>query len=233
MKQKLLNNISEYITWDNYEQQYHLNDGVELNPTNIYLKRLSESLVESRSKIKTTNDVLLQEYKYADNIKPVIVENAINRLNCIKMQIFHSIKNKKGQKIVFIEGECTNKDHLAATKRFITEINNFCYKYDISKIICDQTLLYLTEQAEFIGHLDLVLFNKQHIYQIELKTSRVNYLEKYCAQVFLNRLLLEDTNQIKVSESFILNIFEQRTILKCDSLDKKTEHKIRSLLRTS
>lgn len=229
MKNKLINDITKKVVWDATHQKYFLNPESKLTEHNIYTKALTKQVGEIN--IPNVNDVLLQEYQFINKLKTTIVENSIKKMECIKEIVFVSIQQKSGQKIALVNTACVNKDHINAAKRFITELNNFCYKHEIVEIMCDRIFLFLENELSFLGHIDLLLKGRQKNYLIELKTSKTNYTEKYQAQLFLNKMLVENSRTLKIEGVYVLNIFEQQTILNLDGINKKTEHKLLGLLK--
>jgi len=224
MKQ-FLNDITEYIVWDEDKQKYFfLNNIKKLNFYNEVL--FNELNSDNELQILSTQDVLTKYFPYINNINNNIIKNSLKKSSCIKNIIFESISQKKTQKIFLLNSNCKNIIHINAAKRYITEINKFCYKHNIYNIYFDKIFLYLKNNKKIITHIDLLLKNAEEWFQIEIKTSRVNYKEKYNANLFLNKKIIENANEIKIKNSYFLNIFEHQVIFEYEKISTKLTHKL-------
>ncbi|QEH62366.1 hypothetical protein SCHIN_v1c11730 [Spiroplasma chinense] len=221
MKQIGINDISKYLEWDFENLEYIVKK--QIKEKNIYTEILENNIVDDKLLLKNTFDITLEQYPHINTVGDNVIKQSIKQSECIKDMVFKSIENRNGFKINFVENECENINHINLAKRYVKEFNNLIYKYKVSDIYCNRVLIYSDNNYSFIGHIDVLVKTNQGYIQVEIKTSRINYVEKYNAQLYLNKKLIEVNKDIKIKESFILNIREQQVFLASTELSKKEQ----------
>ncbi|AGR42509.1 hypothetical protein [Spiroplasma diminutum] len=159
-------------------------------------------------------------------VKKEIIENSIKQGQCVHQMISDSINNRKDFKLNLSTSDCKNSNHINIAKRIITELNSFIYKYEIDQIYSERTFLYLGFDCNYIGTIDIILKSKEKYYIMDIKTSRVNYIEKYNAQLFLYKKLFENATGNLVENCFILNPREERIFMEYEPINKKEQGRI-------
>ncbi|WP_148294477.1 hypothetical protein [Spiroplasma culicicola] len=229
MNNLTLNDVSQYVKWDSEIQKFVLIKEID-KAKNIYLEEIKQNQNEDKT-INITNsyEILLETYPFINNLKEQVVSNSIQQIECIKSLVFKSIALKTGPKIKLAQNDCKNANHQAIATRFISELNSFIYKYKVSKIHYDKVFIYLNHAMKFIGQVDLIFETPSGVYQLELKTSKVNFSEKYNGSLYLNKLLVENTNQLSIKDSFVLNPRVEQVYMNYNKPAKKIENKMISL----
>ncbi|WP_156007376.1 hypothetical protein [Spiroplasma tabanidicola] len=221
MKKISMNDISSYVSYGINEQKFFIKK--DFKPANIYLEKLRKNCTGGYINIMNTYDILIENFPYINNLSKDTINNSINQQECVKDMIYKSVYHKKEQNLRFIKNECNNKVHINMVKRFITEINAFIYKHKIHEVFANKIFMHISYKTPFIGRVDLLLKSKDEYFQIEIKTSKVNFIEKNNASLFLNKALIEDSKEIKIKESFILNIRENKVIQEYQKPKKSLE----------
>ncbi|AGR41639.1 PD-(D/E)XK nuclease family protein [Spiroplasma taiwanense] len=201
-KNTILNKLTDYIN----------NDGL------IFLPKVSEILQEAFP------------FLINNNLKIEVVNKSIELSNCVNKMIFNSIKNRKSKRLFLEINFCKNLKNINLAKKMITEINSFIYKYNIQKIYSQKTFVYLNFDSNFIGTIDLILQNEEKIFIMDIKTSKVNFIEKYIFQLFLHKKMFEYSSNLKVEDCLILNPRENQVLMKYSEPIKKEQSRISTLI---
>ncbi|QHX37042.1 PD-(D/E)XK nuclease family protein [Spiroplasma sp. BIUS-1] len=172
--------------------------------------------------------ILEKCFPYLQNkfIKKEVIDNSIKQGECVHKMISDSINQRNDFKVNLVVNDCKNQNHLNIAKRIITELNSFIYKYDIDQIYSEKTFYYTGYDCDYIGTVDIILKSKDKFYIMDIKTSRVNYTEKYNAQLFLYKKMFEQNSKKKVEDCFILNPREDRVLMKHENLSNQEKSRI-------
>ncbi|QBQ08177.1 hypothetical protein SGLAD_v1c09780 [Spiroplasma gladiatoris] len=224
MKTIALNEISKYVKWDYVKQKFLVIK--EIEPKNIYLQKLLKNLRNGEINMLNTYDILLETFPYVEKLNQEIINNAISMQECVKKRVYKSIYNKQNKTLKLEETKCTNKNHINITKRFITELNNMIYKFDVKEIFANRVFLNRDFNKPFIGKVDILMKTNSDYIQVELKTSKTNYLEKNNANLYLNKILIETSREIKMRNLFILNVRENQVFQEYEKPKKSLENLI-------
>jgi hypothetical protein len=162
-------------------------------------------------------------------VKQDIIDKSIEQGNCVHDMIDRSIKNKNQEKLILVKNECKNGQHISYAVKIISALNSFIYKHKIKFILSENSFINF-DKFHYIGTPDIILGNDTDWFVIDIKTSRINFLEKSAAQLFLYKKMLESTYEIKISETYILNPREEITMLKVDEPDMKTKRRLYEII---
>ncbi|WP_157087601.1 hypothetical protein [Spiroplasma helicoides] len=227
MKKLTLNDITKYVSWNYKSQAYE----VQILPKseNIYTEVIKNNTRNNWLKITNEYELLIKAFPFINNISQNIIQNSIEKMECIKTMIYLSISKKTSEKIILEESDCKNSEHIQIAKRFVSELNRIMYKFNAYEVFANKSFVCFINNKPLICNIDVILKNKNSLYVIELKTSRVNFKEKYNAELYLDQLALEQSGEYRVVEMLILNVSEQQIVMKYDKLPKNGENKIKKI----
>ncbi|AUM63016.1 PD-(D/E)XK nuclease family protein [Spiroplasma monobiae] len=223
----MLYDISKIIERDD-KFNYKLKEDVKDIPY-----ELAEFLDGSKINLPFVSMILEECYPFLHNkfIKKEVIENSVKQGVCVHKIISDSINERKEFKLNLVVKDCKNSNHLNIAKRLITELNSFIYKYDIDQIYSEKTFFYSGYDCNYLGTIDLILKSKDKFYIMDIKTSRVNYVEKYNAQLFLYKKMFENASGKIVDECFILNPREDRVLMTYERLNNQEISRIFSKIK--
>ncbi|AHB36799.1 hypothetical protein [Spiroplasma apis] len=224
----MINDISDLIALDESNKYILIR---EINSDSYVEKNLSTHIVNDVVCLSEINEALNKVFPYFPIKNTSIVDSSINQNQCIKEIIEASILQRSGPKVKLVTTNCNVTTHLNLAKRYITEINNFIYKYNIKRIYWSPIMCYFGEDMNYFGTIDLVLDNGNSFFIIGIKTSRTNYNERYSSQLFLEKKMFEYCTDKKIASAFILNVKAPQVWFECKDLDKKSIFKLQNYFK--
>lgn len=221
------NDITDYINRDPNTFEYYLNDNWKEN--NIF-NNFKNHIMSNKLNIPFVTQVLEKAFPFINsNIKKDIIDKSIEQGRCVHDMIHQSIIQRKDFKLKLAKTECNNSNHIYIAMRMITELNAMIYKHKITKILSERTFINKVDYL-LIGTIDILMTNSKEWFLVDLKTSRINFLEKGAAQLSLYKEIIEKNNDIKISKMYILNPREELVVTTIDVCSKKDLYKIRSFI---
>ncbi|WP_339020825.1 hypothetical protein [Spiroplasma endosymbiont of Atherix ibis] len=223
----MINCITNLVERDE-EFNYFIKEQVKIFPEN-----LKQFIDKRKIKLPFVSKILEECFPFLQNkfIKKEIIENYIKQGECVHKIISESINERRDFKLNLIIRDCKNSNHINIAKRIITELNSFIYKYDIDQIFSEKTFFYTGYDCNFLGTIDIILKSKDIFYIMDIKTSKVNYVEKYNAQLFLYKKMFENISNKTVKNCFILNPRENRVLMEYEKLSKNEQTRVISKIK--
>ncbi|AUB32135.1 PD-(D/E)XK nuclease family protein [Spiroplasma floricola] len=223
----MINDITNLVERDE-QFNYFVKEDTKLLPEDL------KQFVENKKiKLPFVSKILEECFPFLQSkfIKKEIIESSIKQGECVHKIISESINERRDFKLNLIIKDCKNSNHINIAKRIITELNSFIYKYDIDQIFSERTFFYTGYDCNFLGTIDIILKSKDTFYIMDIKTSKVNYVEKYNAQLFLYKKMFENASNKTVANCFILNPRENRVLMEYEKLSKQEQARVISKIK--
>ncbi|AHI54208.1 hypothetical protein SSABA_v1c08090 [Spiroplasma sabaudiense Ar-1343] len=174
-------------------------------------------------------DIINEAYPYLDlKIKTEIIENSIERDLCVRKIISDSIL-KKTKLIPLIIESCEDKFHQQLAKRIITEMNQLIYKYNVTKINCNE-VLWISNEIFLIGQVPFLFKTNKGILLVDIRTGRTNFEERIQAQQYLYEILINESLNDKVFQKIIINPRLDICVQNVETPERKVLWNLKSLM---
>jgi hypothetical protein len=205
----MINKITEYVRRDPETFEYYMEKDFNENQLLVDFKKYVAS--DGKILLPFVSEVVSEVFPFIQTgIKQDIINKSIEQGNCVHDLVSRSIKARKQEKIELVKNECKNPNHIAIAVKIISVLNSFIYKHKIKYIYSEETFLSFSKFL-YLGTPDIIMVGERDCYIIDIKTSRVNYVEKAEAQLFLYREMLESSG-MKVHSAYIVNPRENITV---------------------
>jgi len=226
MKKTALNDVSANVAYDLDTFEYRLTNLKGLNPN---LELILKDKVDTETlaiNLPTINDILLKKYPFINELNPEIVKKIIDRNKRINDLVDHAIKTRKSVKLVFDPLDEKDKNVIEIARQYLYSLNKLIYKYEISALYSNLTFINHDVNHLFIGTIDILAKSGDFWYIFSLKSSKTSYLKKYFAELYLQKLLVENNTNFKVKSMFILNPRAERYLFEYQDLTKKEKNNL-------
>ncbi|AUF83286.1 hypothetical protein CXP39_00480 [Mesoplasma syrphidae] len=176
--------------------------------------------------IATISEIVNEVYPFVDKQNTEVIQNLINRTRRIKTLVFQAIKNRRGAEFYFEELDEKDKFIIKIAKSIVHDLNKFLYKYEIKQVFSNLILINNDVNNLFVGNIDFLATNGKEWFLGSFKNSRSGFNQKYSAELYLQKQLIESNTNYKINKMFIFNPLEQRVVLEANMLSNYELFKI-------
>ncbi|WP_027063407.1 hypothetical protein [Mesoplasma seiffertii] len=212
-----IEDLSQILTYN--EKTFAYNLATPTDDLDYYLAQLiTDNLQGDTLNVPTISEIVNQVYPFINKQSSEIVQNLINRTRRIKALVFHAINNQRGAEFQF--DELTEKDKfiIKLAKSIVHDLNKFLYKYEIKHSFCNLVLINNDVNNLFIGTIDFLATNGKEWFLCSFKNSRSGFNQKYSAELYLQKQLIESNTKYKITKMLIFNPLEERVVVESNIL---------------
>ncbi|WP_026389269.1 hypothetical protein [[Acholeplasma] multilocale] len=220
-----LNDITNSIRYDDVKYKYELFNGI--NNVDYHLSELLKMNLDGNFiSMPSIPEIVNEAYPFIEKQSQELVYQLISRNRKIKRLIYNAVNTKKGPDLIFDPLDEKDKFIIGLAKSVVHDLNKFIYKHEITSLFSNLTFINNDIHNPYIGTIDFLATDSRNWFLCSFKTSRTSFTQKYGAEMYLQKKMIESNNKFKISKMFILNPRSEQVIIEAPTLSKGEIYKL-------
>lgn len=198
-----INDISKYFEFNEESLKLKLVKEIEYDDYNFALTYYIDENHELN--LETIEQLCQKEFPFIQNPSSKILEQIFLRNRIAKELILNSIEKRNSESIKFHKNDEEHKRAINLAKSVVHDLNKFIYKHKITHSVTNLLLASIESNLNFYGKVDLVLKSEKDWFLCFFKFSKSPFEAKYKYEAILQKKLIENNSNIKISKVFVFN----------------------------